>query len=173
MRVLCVVYTCHMWFMHVRYVCVVCVFVCVVCASRVCCMCVSYVLYARVVCVVCTCSHVLNPRAVRVVCARRTRCTVPCAHGNGDGGRLDLRVCFMCCMRLSEALATIYRIGLCVSQYNTPLERLSKLDCSTTKRVPIVPIPNHTSLESSQRHVSNADLLGTYTIPITTPNVGR
>ena len=37
-----------------------------------------------------------------------------------------------------------------------------KLDCSTTKRVPI---PNDTSSDSSRRDVSNAELLGTDAIP--------
>ena len=41
--------------------------------------------------------------------------------------------------------------------HHTPLGRFSKLDCSTTKRVPI---PNDTSSESSRRDVSNADLFG-------------
>ena len=47
--------------------------------------------------------------------------------------------------------------------YHTPLERFLKVDCSTTKRVPIVPlvpIPNDTSSESSRRVVSNVDLFG-------------
>ena len=43
--------------------------------------------------------------------------------------------------------------------------RFSKVDCSTTKRVPIVPIPNDTSPKSARRHISNADLVGTGTIP--------
>ena len=38
----------------------------------------------------------------------------------------------------------------------------SKLDCSTTKRMPIY-IPNDTSSKSSRRHVSNAVLFGTDT----------
>ena len=40
--------------------------------------------------------------------------------------------------------------------YHTPLGRFSKLDCSTTKRVPI---PNDKSSESSRRDVSNAGFL--------------
>ena len=55
-----------------------------------------------------------------------------------------------------------YHIGRCVSL--PLLGRFSKLDCSTTKRVP-VPIPNDMSSESSRRDVSNADTFGTDTIP--------
>ena len=43
-----------------------------------------------------------------------------------------------------------------------PWGGFSKLDCSTTKRVPI---PNDTSSESSRRDVSSADLFGSGTIP--------
>ena len=46
--------------------------------------------------------------------------------------------------------------------YHTPLARLSKLDCPTTKRVPI---PNDAFSESSHRDVSNADRFGTGSIP--------
>ena len=46
--------------------------------------------------------------------------------------------------------------------YHTPLGRFSKVDCSTTKRVPT---PNDTSSGSSPRDISNPDLLGTGTIP--------
>ena len=48
--------------------------------------------------------------------------------------------------------------------YHTPLGRLSKLDRWTTKRVPIVPIPNHTYSESSRRDDSNAELCCTDTL---------
>ena len=41
-----------------------------------------------------------------------------------------------------------------VGVHRTPLGRFSKLDCSTTKRVPI---PNHTSSECSRRGVFNAE----------------
>ena len=51
--------------------------------------------------------------------------------------------------------------------YHTPLGRFSKPDCSTNKRVPLVPIPSDTSSESSRRCVSNADLLDTATAPTT------
>ena len=43
------------------------------------------------------------------------------------------------------------------SVHRTPLGRLSKVDCLTTKRVRI---PNFTSSKSSPRHPSNADLFG-------------
>ena len=46
-----------------------------------------------------------------------------------------------------------------------PTGAVSKLDCSTTKRVSLVPIPNHTPSESSRRDVFNADVFGTDTIP--------
>ena len=45
---------------------------------------------------------------------------------------------------------------------HTPLGRFSKLDYSTTKRMPM---PNDTSSESSRRDVSSAELLGIDTIP--------
>ena len=45
------------------------------------------------------------------------------------------------------------------SHYDTPLGRFSKLDCSTTKRVP-TPNAIYTSSESSRRDVSSADLYG-------------
>ena len=56
------------------------------------------------------------------------------------------------------------RIGAVYSilHYDTPLGRSSKLDCSTTKKVPI---PNDTSSESSRRDAYNADLFGTVIIP--------
>ena len=51
--------------------------------------------------------------------------------------------------------------------YITPLGRFPKLDCSATKRAPIVPIPNDTSsAESSRRDISNADLFGTDPVSI-------
>ena len=50
-----------------------------------------------------------------------------------------------------------YRIGRCTSISHT-LGRFSKIDCSPSKRMPR---PNATSSESSRRHVSNADLIGT------------
>ena len=46
-------------------------------------------------------------------------------------------------------------------EYHTPLGRLFKLDCSTTKRVPI---SSDTPSESSRRDLSNADLVGTDTM---------
>ena len=49
-----------------------------------------------------------------------------------------------------------YRIR-CISHH-----QCSKVDCSTTKRVPI---PNETSSESSRRDVSKADRFGVDTIP--------
>ena len=52
--------------------------------------------------------------------------------------------------------------------YNTPLERFSKVDCSTTKRVPI---PNDTFPASSGRDVSIADLYGTATTIPTIPTI--
>ena len=51
----------------------------------------------------------------------------------------------------------------CTSHYHTPLVRYSKLDSSTTKRVPI-PNDTSTSPEISRRDVSNADLFGTDTV---------
>ena len=50
--------------------------------------------------------------------------------------------------------------------YDSPLERFSRLYCSTTKRVLI---PNDTSSESSRRDDSNADrpFVRRYTIPTT------
>ena len=62
---------------------------------------------------------------------------------------------------------------LCITQshYHAPLERFSKLDCSTAKRVPI---PNDSSSESSRRDVSSADLLSTDTaVNIPTVEVSR
>ena len=52
--------------------------------------------------------------------------------------------------------------GVCIS-YPHPLGGFRKLDCSTTKRVP-VPIPNDTSSESSRRDVSNAVLFSAPTL---------
>ena len=46
-------------------------------------------------------------------------------------------------------------------EYHTPLVRFSKLDCSTTKRVPR---PHDTWSESSRRDVSHDKLFGTGTI---------
>ena len=61
------------------------------------------------------------------------------------------------CQRIIIAVVP-YRAG-----YMThPWSVLSKIDCSTTKRVPI---PNDTSSESSRRDVYNADPIGTDTIP--------
>ena len=54
----------------------------------------------------------------------------------------------------------------------SPLERFSKLDCSTTNRVPM---PNDTSSESSWRDVSYADLFRTsiiLTVEISTMKIG-
>ena len=47
----------------------------------------------------------------------------------------------------------------CTTAYvhHTPLGEFSKLDCSTTKRVPL-PIPSDASSESSRRDVSDAHL---------------
>ena len=54
----------------------------------------------------------------------------------------------------STIMYTRKRLQQCyVYAYHTPLGRISKLDRSTTKRVP-VPIPNDTSSESSRRDVS-------------------
>ena len=59
-----------------------------------------------------------------------------------------------------------YTNGPCVNRvipyHPPPSGVVSKLDCSTTKRVPI---PNETSSGSSRRGVSDADLSGTDTIP--------
>ena len=57
-------------------------------------------------------------------------------------------------------VVAVYRIRRCIS--HTPLGRLSKPDCSTTKRGAI---PNDTSSESSRRDISNADIFGTVTAP--------
>ena len=46
--------------------------------------------------------------------------------------------------------------------YHTPLGEVSKLDCSTDKRVPI---PNDASSESSLTDASNAHVVATGTIP--------
>ena len=55
--------------------------------------------------------------------------------------------------------STVYDGG---SRTHTRLGQFPKLDCSTNKRVPT---PNDASSESSRRHVSNACLVGTDTIP--------
>ena len=60
---------------------------------------------------------------------------------------------------VSHESDTVYPIRRCTSH---PLGRFSKLDCSTTKRVPI---PNDAFSESSHRDVSNADRFGTGSIP--------
>ena len=49
---------------------------------------------------------------------------------------------------LESAFATSSAVPVYDGVYHTPVGRFSKRDCSTTKRVPI---PNGTSLESSQR----------------------
>ena len=58
-------------------------------------------------------------------------------------------------MRWATTVWTVYHT-------HTPPRRFSKVDCSTTKRVPI---RNDTSLLSFRRDASNADLFGTATIP--------
>ena len=56
---------------------------------------------------------------------------------------------------------TVYD-GVC---HPPPLEWFSKLDCSATKRVPIVPIPNHTSSESFCETFPTPTFIGIDTIP--------
>ena len=69
------------------------------------------------------------------------------------------------CLERHRALhATVYDGVSC----RTPLEQFSKLDCSTTKRVPI---PNDTFPASSGRDVSIADLYGTATTIPTIPTI--
>ena len=67
-------------------------------------------------------------------------------------------------VRNKTVLYPLPRMTVCYV-YHTTLGRFSKVDCSTTKRVPTVPTPNDTSSESSQPDVSNAELVGTDPIP--------
>ena len=58
----------------------------------------------------------------------------------------------------TAAKKTVLLLPYTTVVYYTPLEFFSKLDCSTTKRVPI---PNDTSPQSSRWDVSSAELCGT------------
>ena len=65
----------------------------------------------------------------------------------------------ICTLYQTLSLGVQYRTRRCIS-YSPG--GVSKLDCSTTRRVPI---PNDASSESSRRNVSNAILFGARTIP--------
>ena len=68
------------------------------------------------------------------------------------------------CWKYQNQGVLLYRIGRCTS-HKPPLWRFPKLDCSTTKTVPRVPLPNDRSPESSRRDASNAHFFGTATSP--------
>ena len=67
--------------------------------------------------------------------------------------------CHLQAARILFVDMTVYDGG-----YHTSLGWFSKLDCSTTKKVPVL-IPNDTSSECSRRDDTNADVCGTDSIP--------